>query len=76
MLAGYEAERELRPPERELVPTMVECSSAMTACWRYDLGQREGPVPGELRDWRAMQALHERSREWRRTGLWSTLLKK
>ena len=28
---------------------MVEYSALMTACWRYELSQREVPVPGELR---------------------------
>ncbi len=74
LLAGYEAERVLSPSERALIPTMVEYSSAMTACWRIDLGQREGPPAGELRDWRDAQAPHAHSLEWRRTGVWSKLL--
>jgi len=74
LLAGYEAERVLSPSERELIPTMVEYSSAMTACWRFDLGQREGPPAGELRDWREARPPHAQSVEWRRSGIWSTLL--
>ncbi|MCP3918942.1 MAG: hypothetical protein GY711_25630 [bacterium] len=56
------------------MPTMVEYSALMTACWRYELGQRETPLLGELRNWRDAQATHTRSLEWRRTGVWSTLL--
>ncbi len=74
LLAGYEAERELGSQERAFVPTMLEHSSAMTACWRYELGQREGPLPGELRSWRDARATHANSLEWRRSGIWSTLL--
>jgi len=74
LLAGYQVERELEASERKLVPTMVEYSAAMTACWRYELGQRKGPLPGELRDWRDMQTIHGQSQEWRRSGVWSTLL--
>jgi homoserine kinase type II len=74
LLAGYESKRELLPSERESVPTMVECSSAMTACWRYDLGHaKKLSNHGELRDWRDMQAIHAHSLEWRRSGVWSTL---
>ena len=74
LLDGYVAERVLCPSERLLVPAMVEYSSAMTGCWRYELEQREGPLPGELRDWRDAQATHAHSLEWRRSGVWSALL--
>jgi len=74
LLAGYAAGRELSPAECSFVPVMLEYSALMTACWRYELSQREGPVPGELRKWGDAQATHARSLEWRRTGVWSTLL--
>ena len=74
LLAGYRADRKLSASECSAVPTMVEFAAMATACWRFDLAQRDGPIPGELRNWRDAQATHALSLEWRRTGVWSALL--
>jgi len=74
LLEGYRAHRELSAAERAAVPTMVEVAAMATACWRFELSQREGPVPGELRDWREAQATHAVSRRWRQDGVWTALL--
>ena len=74
LLAGYRADRKLSASECSAVPTMVEFAAMATACWRFDLAQRDGPIPGELRNWRDAQATHALSLEWRRKGVWSALL--
>ena len=74
LLAGYRADRKLSASECSAVPTMVEFAAMAIACWRFDLAQRDGPIPGELRNWRDAQATHALSLEWRRKGVWSALL--
>jgi len=74
LLDGYRADRKLNASECSAVPMMVEFAAMATACWRFDLAQRDGPAPGELRDWRDAQATHALSLEWRRQGVWSALL--
>ena len=74
LLAGYRADRKLDVAECAAVPTMVEFAAMAIACWRFDLAQRDGPIPGELRNWRDAQATHALSLEWRRKGVWSALL--
>jgi homoserine kinase type II len=74
LLAGYQVGRKLSESELSALPTMVEYAALATVCWRYELGQRGAQAPGELRNWRDAQATHRHSLEWRRTGVWSTLL--
>ncbi len=74
LLAGYRADRKLNASERAAVPTMVEFAAMATACWRFDLSQRDGPIPGELRNWRDAQATHELSLEWRGQGIWTEMM--
>ena len=74
LLAGYRADRKLNALECAAVPTMVEFAAMATACWRFDLAQRDGPIPGELRNWRDAQATHALSVEWRHQGIWAGLM--
>ena len=74
LLAGYRADRKLDVAECAAVPTMVEFAAMATACWRFDLAQREGPLPGELRNWRDAQATHALSLAWRHQGIWAALM--